>query len=174
MEIVVLRYGHRIIRDERVTSHCCLAARALGAKKIIIEGSEDKTLTEVIESMSKKWGSGFKVEFTDSWRKTLAEYKKKGYTSVHLTMYGGEAERFIGEIRKKEKILAIIGSQKVERDVYEKSDYNISITQQPHSEISALAVFLYMLTSGKTGLKKAQLSIVPDVKGRKIVKNTKK
>ena len=68
-EVVVLRYGHRYHRDLRVTSHCCLVARALGAKKIIIQGDEDKSIRESVENINEKWGKGFKLEFNESWKK---------------------------------------------------------------------------------------------------------
>jgi len=42
--VAVLRYGHRPYRDLRVTTHCCLVARALGAEKIVIQGCEDPAL----------------------------------------------------------------------------------------------------------------------------------
>jgi predicted SpoU family rRNA methylase len=35
VEIVVFRYGHRLERDKRTTTHCALVARVLGAKEII-------------------------------------------------------------------------------------------------------------------------------------------
>ena len=148
-EVVVLRYGHRIVRDYRVTSHCCLVARAFGAKKIIIDGDEDRTIENSIKEVTNKWGGGFVVEFTPSWRKTMARYRKKGYNPVHATMYGLPMQKEIKKIRKQDKVLFVIGSQKVEREVYEKSRYNISITLQPHSEIAALAIFLDYYFGGK-------------------------
>ena len=53
------------------------------------------------------------------------------------------------KIKKEQKIAVLIGSQKVEREVYEKVDYNIAITHQPHSEIAALAIFLDRYQEGK-------------------------
>jgi len=35
--ITVLRIGHRISRDKRITTHVALVARAFGADKILIE-----------------------------------------------------------------------------------------------------------------------------------------
>ena len=35
--IIVLRIGHRIGRDKRITTHVALVARAFGANKIIID-----------------------------------------------------------------------------------------------------------------------------------------
>jgi len=172
-EIVVLRYGHRLVRDYRVTSHCCLVARAFGAKKVIIAGDEDKGIGKSVEDIVKRWGGGFKVEFTDSWRKSLEQHKKKGFYSVHLTMYGLSLQKEIGKLRKKGKILLVIGSQKVEKEVYEKSDANIAITGQPHSEIAALAVALDWLQDGKELAKKfsrAKIRIVPQKRGKKVSK----
>lgn len=151
---VVLRYGHRPYRDERVTSHCCLVARALGAKKIIIQGKEEASLKKTVKDIVKRWGGHFKIEFSKSWQKTVKEYKKKGWLVVHLTMYGKPLGNTIKKIRKEKKALVIIGSQKVERDVYKESDYNIAIGKQPHSEIAALAIFLDRFFEGKELNKK--------------------
>jgi len=172
-EIAVLRYGHRLVRDYRVTTHCCLVARAFGAKKIIIAGDEDKSITESIEDISKRWGGSFKVEFTGNWRKTLAEFKKKGFFSVHLTMYGLQLQKEEKRLWQKKKILIVIGSQKVEKEVYEQSDANIAVTSQPHSEIAALAVALDRIQKGQElalRFQKAEINIVPQAKGKKVAK----
>ena len=172
-EIVVLRYGHRLVRDYRVTSHCCLVARAFGAKKIIIAGDEDKSIIESVEDVSKRWGGSFKVEFTGSWRKTLTEFRKRGFFLVHLTMYGLQLQKEEKKLRHKKKILIVIGSQKVEKEVYEQSDANISVTGQPHSEIAALAVALDRIQKGQElalRFQKAQIKVVPQEKGKKVAK----
>lgn len=122
--------------------------------------------------MNKNWGSDFEIAFTDSWKKTLQEYKKKKFFSVHLTMYGLPLQKQIQKLRKQKKILIIIGSQKVETEVYHKADANISVTQQPHSEIAALAVALDWMQKGKELEKKfkgARIRIVPQEKGKKVV-----
>jgi len=171
-EIAVLRYGHRLVRDYRVTSHCCLVARAFGAKKIIIAGDEDESIKKSVEDIVKRWGGSFKIGFTDSWRKTLTEYKKKGFFPVHLTMYGLPLQKEIKKIRKKNKILLVVGSQKVEKEVYEQSSANIAVTGQPHSEIAALSVTLDRIQNGEELEKRfsnAKIRVVP-AKNRKIVK----
>ncbi len=175
-EIAVLRYGHRLVRDYRVTSHCCLVARAFGAKKVIIAGDEDKSLKKSVDDVASRWGGAFKVEFTDSWRKSLAWFKKKGFFSVHLTMYGLPLQTEIKKLRKKGKVLFVIGSQKVEKEVYEKSDANIAVTGQPHSEIAALAVALDWVQSGKELGKrfaKAKIRVVPQKIGKMVSKRGK-
>jgi tRNA (cytidine56-2'-O)-methyltransferase len=172
-KIVVLRYGHRLVRDYRVTSHACLVARALGAEKIIINGERDQSVEKSVKSVVTRWGGKFSVEFAESWRKVLKEYKKKGYFVAHLTMYGKALEKEAKELRKQKKILLIIGSQKVEPAVYELSDLNLSVTQQPHSEIAALAVALDWIFDGKELSKKfgnAKIKVLPRGKGKKIVR----
>ena len=172
MEVIVLRYGHRHVRDARVTSHCCLVARAFGAGKIIVEGFEDGELKRTVESVNKNWGRGIGLEFTEHWKPILKKYKKLGYKVVHTTMYGLPLQNKIAKIRTWKKVLLIIGSQKVEKEVYEMADMNISITLQPHSEVAALAIFLHEYFEGEELGKKfngGKLSIVPQKIGKKIV-----
>jgi tRNA (cytidine56-2'-O)-methyltransferase len=87
-------------------------------------------------------------------------------------MYGLPVEKMQKKLQKLKEIVAIIGSQKVERGIYEIADFNISIGQQPHSEIAALAVFLDRLQKGK-GLSKlfkgAKIRIKPSVKGKNVI-----
>ncbi|MFH1225101.1 MAG: tRNA (cytidine(56)-2'-O)-methyltransferase [Candidatus Diapherotrites archaeon] len=172
-EVVVLRYGHRAVRDYRVTSHCCLVARAFGAKRIIIAGEADPEIKQSVDGVTAKWGGKFEVQFTDSWRETITGHKKKGFACVHTTMYGLRLQDEIKRIRKRGKVLLILGSQKVERAVYEMADFNVAITSQPHSEIAALAVFLHEYFQGKgLGLefKGAKTKITPEAHGKNVRK----
>ena len=172
-EIVVLRYGHRHVRDYRVTSHCCLVARAFGADKIEVIGERDQSIVDTLNEINARWGKGAELEFFDSWEKRFEHYRGAGFTSVHLTMYGLQVQDVEGELAKKGKLLIIIGSQKVEREVYERSDYNVSVTRQPHSEIAALAVFMDRVQKG-TELSKtfpgARIEVEPVNKGKKVKK----
>ncbi|MBN2127555.1 MAG: tRNA (cytidine(56)-2'-O)-methyltransferase [Candidatus Diapherotrites archaeon] len=175
MEIVVLRYGHRHVRDYRVTTHCGLVSRALGAKKIIICGEQDLKIIENINKIKKNWGGDFELEFAESWKKTLKEYKKQGFTILHNTMYGIPLQKKIKEIRKAKKILIVIGSKKVETEVYHLSDYNIAVTNQPHSEIASLAITLDLLQDRKELEKEfsnSKIKIIPSENG-KHVENSK-
>jgi len=40
--ITILRIGHRISRDKRITTHVALVARAFGAEKIYIDQKDTK------------------------------------------------------------------------------------------------------------------------------------
>ena len=170
--IVVFRYGHRPIRDERVTTHCCLVARAFGCNKIIIHGREDTGLVDTVHRVSEQFGGKFAVEFTESWRKGLQQLKQQGFCLAHLTMYGQEVHSVQKQLKKFKKLAVIIGSQKVPMEVYRLSDYNISVTSQPHSEIAALAVCLDTLSDPKrpTRFPNAKIQITPSRRGKNVTK----
>lgn len=171
-EIVVIRYGHREVRDFRVTSHCALVARAFGAKEIIICGEDDPSMKKSVDDVTKRWGGPFKVSFEEDWKVIFKKLKQKKYKIAHLTMYGSSISQLDKKIRKDKKIAVLIGSQKVEREVYNKVDYNIAITNQPHSEIAALAVFLDHQQKGTEldkKFKNAKIEIEGQERGKKVV-----
>lgn len=170
MQTIILRYGHRQTRDQRATTHCCLVARAFGAQKIIIDGEQDKELKKTINKITKKWGGKFNTTFTNSWKKTIQKYKKHGFKIIHLTMYGLPIKKELQKIKKHKKIIIIIGSQKVEKQVYDTADYNISITNQPHSEIAALAVFLHETIKTPSKFENAKIKIIPNKKTKHVQK----
>ena len=87
-------------------------------------------------------------------------------------MYGEKNDYVAKEIRKNQKILIVVGAEKVPRTIYEKSDYNVSVSNQPHSEISALGIVLDRLHEGKQFDMKFNNSvrkIIPTKKGKKVV-----
>ena len=55
MNIEVLRIGQRVIRDDRVTTHVALVARAFGASKIYMN-EVDPEIESTIKRMNKTWG----------------------------------------------------------------------------------------------------------------------
>ena len=55
MEIEVLRIGQRVIRDDRVTTHVALVARAFGASKIYMN-EVDPEISETIQKINSTWG----------------------------------------------------------------------------------------------------------------------
>ena len=62
MEIEVLRIGQRVIRDDRVTTHVALVARAFGASKIYMN-EVDPEISETIQKINSTWGGDFEIEF---------------------------------------------------------------------------------------------------------------
>lgn len=170
MKIVVLRLGHRIGRDKRITTHLALTARAFGADKLIYSGEKDSSLEESVRDVVNRWGGEFKITHTERWRKIIKNWKG---TIIHLTVYGIPIQKRIGKIQKQKKDkLIIVGGKKVPGEVYEMSDYNISVTQQPHSELSALVIFLHELFEGEElekEFKNAEIRVIPQEKGKKVV-----
>ena len=146
MNIEVLRIGQRVVRDDRVTTHVALVARALGASKIYMN-EVDPEIEDTVEQINETWGGNFEIEFFSNW-KDIISMKKNNAKIVHLTMYGENINKIYSKIQKEDKILIIVGAEKVPREIYEKADYNVSIGMQPHSEISALAVFLDRVQKG--------------------------
>ncbi|MFH1631226.1 MAG: tRNA (cytidine(56)-2'-O)-methyltransferase [Candidatus Aenigmatarchaeota archaeon] len=173
MSITILRIGHRHDRDARISTHCGLVARALGADKIIYGGEKDESLLGSVKNVAKNWGGPFKVEYAESWRKIIRQYTKKRSLVVHLTMYGLPIQKEIDRIRKKSKkgVLIIIGAEKVPGEVYRLADYNIAVANQPHSEVASLAIFLHEIQKGREltkKFKKAKLRIIPMAVGKKV------
>mgnify|MGYP000147270295 CR=1 FL=1 len=175
MKIIVLRYGHRPQRDKRISTHVALVARAFGADGIIFSDVIDEKVEESIKKVVETWGGDFFVKMGIPWRKVIKEWKEKGGIIVHLTMYGEniESSDVVERIKQENKdILLIVGSQKVPSEFYKIADYNVAIGNQPHSEVAALAVFLYKFFEGKCLLKEyksAKLKIIPQKRGKKVV-----
>jgi tRNA (cytidine56-2'-O)-methyltransferase len=173
MNVSVLRIGHRLVRDDRMTTHAALVARAFGADMIYMTGV-DQSVNETVASVSKRWGGKFKVEVIQDWKSLAKAWRKEGGKVAHLTMYGINIDDVTERLRKESKVLVIIGAEKVPREVFELADYNIAISNQPHSEIAALAIFLDRTFRGKQFKKAfagAKLKIEPTEKGKKVHEN---
>jgi tRNA (cytidine56-2'-O)-methyltransferase len=143
MAVIVLRYGHRPFRDQRATTHVILAARALGADKVVFCGERDNQLISRINSIINEYGGDFSVEYIEQWIEYIQKFRENGGYLVHLTMYGELIQEKIEDIKnRKGNCLVFVGSQKVPPEAYKLADFNIAVTNQPHSEIAALAIFL--------------------------------
>jgi tRNA (cytidine56-2'-O)-methyltransferase len=174
MKIEVLRIGTRLVRDDRVTTHVTLVSRAFGASKIYMYDANPE-INQTISKVNKMWGSDFKVEIIDNWKNIVKLKKKESFKIVHLTMYGENINTIQDEIRKEDKILIIVGAEKVPREAYDMADYNIAIGNQPHSEISALAILLDRILQGKQLQKKysnGEREIIPTKKGKNVITKT--
>jgi tRNA (cytidine56-2'-O)-methyltransferase len=169
MRVDVLRLGHRYSRDRRLTTHVGLTARAFGASSLIVD-SKDSHLVDSINAVSDNWGGVFKVEYTDSWRKTIGEYDGD---RIHLTMYGINVDDAVDRLRVEENKLIIIGGQKVPAEVYDMVDYNIAVGNQPHSEVAALAILLDRIFEGKQFSRdfRGRKKIVPQERGKKVIED---
>lgn len=168
MKIVVLRLGHRPLRDKRVTTHVALAARAFGADGIVIS-EEDKNIEASVKDVAERWGGKFFVK-TANWERCIKSWKG---IVVHLTMYGMPLDGAIEEIRKTKKdVLIVVGAEKVPGKLFAIADYNVAVGNQPHSEVSAVSVFLDRFFMGR-GLGKefaGKLRIVPSKNSKKVIR----
>ncbi len=169
--ITILRIGHRISRDKRITTHVALVARAFGADKILID-TEDKKIEETIRSTCNRFGGDFKIETGVDKKKILREWNGN---IVHLTMYGEELVKSISNIDKKKDLLVIVGAEKVPPNIYEAANFNVSVGNQPHSEVAALALFLDKYTDGKWQNKKfnGKIEILPSSSGKRVISKDK-
>jgi len=169
--INILRIGHRISRDKRITTHVALVSRAMGADKIFI-GTKDQKIEENIRSTCKRFGGEFKIETGVDKKKIIKNWDG---IIVHLTMYGGDLETSINKIDKNKDLLVIVGAEKVPPQIYDAADFNISVGNQPHSEVAALAIFLDRYTKGLWQKKKfnGKIEILPCNNGKKVLSKDK-
>lgn len=170
--IVILRIGHRVFRDSRVTSHVCLTARALGANGVIIADREDKLVESTMRDFTERFGGPFEVQSGVPWRKAIRDWRDAGGKIVHLTAYGLPLPKVLPEIQKMTyDMLVIVGSEKMPGEVFKIADWNVSVTSQPMSEVAALAIFLDWFKEHREfdhEFSEAQISIVPSKNGKEI------
>jgi len=171
--VYVLRIGHRPQRDKRITTHVALVARAFGAHGFILGDTYDDHVIESITKVLASWGGYMLIEQGVNSRKYVLKWRKRGGEVIHLTMYGLHVDDVIDEIRNSNRDkLIIVGAEKVPPFYYQNADYNIAIGNQPHSEVSALAIFLDKLYEGRELhflFPKSKIRIVPQKKGKKVV-----
>jgi len=170
MVIEVVRIGQRIVRDDRVTTHVALVARAFGASKIFMT-EVNPEIKETLEKINRTWGGNFIVEFIENWKSVVKKKKKDGYKIVHLTMYGESINDAQNDMSEEKNLLVVVGAEKVPREIYDIADYNVGVGSQPHSEISALAILLDRIQVGEQFQKDfpgGKRKIIPTKKGKNV------
>jgi tRNA (cytidine56-2'-O)-methyltransferase len=169
-EVAVLRLGHRPGRDERTTTHVGLTARALGADRLILEDVAEGRRETVVD-ITDRFGGPFDVEVTDQ---PLGRVRSWDGAIAHLTMYGEPIQDVEDDLRathRETPLLVVVGAEKVPFEVYEHADYNVGVTNQPHSEIAALAVFLDRLFGGSEldrDWENADQQVIPKETGKRV------
>jgi len=172
MRIIVLRLGHRIQRDQRITTHVALTARALGAEGMLLD-SDDRGIAKSIEEASVRWGGSFYVKNITGWKSEIKKWKEAGGKVLHLTMYGINLPDAMHEI-VTDKLMIVVGAEKVPPELYELADWNVAVGNQPHSEVGALAIALDRLQKarGKDALRTqftgGELEIIPKRRGKEV------
>lgn len=172
MRIVILRLGHRIQRDQRITTHVALTARALGAEGMLLD-SDDSGIEKSLEEAGARWGGSFYVKRITSWKSEIRKWKEAGGKVIHLTMYGINLPDAIPEI-DTEALMIVVGAEKVPPEIYGLADWNIGVGNQPHSEVAALAITLDRLQAAsgndalRTQLPGGELEIIPRRSGKEV------
>jgi tRNA (cytidine56-2'-O)-methyltransferase len=131
--------------------------------------ADDTGILRSVSAVVERWGGNFFVRNRVGWRGCISHWKEQGGTVVHLTMYGTPVREVIGELRSRERILVVVGAEKVPGAMYGLADYNVSVTTQPHSEVASLAVFLDHLFGGEELNREypdALMRIVPSSAGK--------
>ena len=141
LRLSVLRLGHRRERDKRITSHLGLTARAFGADEVILAGEEDPSALETWNSVTERFGGDFECRYEAKPMGWLRRFSKRG-TVIHLTMYGEPWREAVESIPRDAHTVVVVGGTKVPGELFRIADHNVSIGNQPHSEVAALAVFL--------------------------------
>jgi tRNA (cytidine56-2'-O)-methyltransferase len=166
--ITVLRIGHRPERDKRITTHVALVARAFGAKQILVD-TRDPGLEKNFQSTCERWGGDVSIRTGVKWREELRNFQGK---KIHLTMYGETLNKAMAQVSEKDDIMIVVGAEKVPREVYDLATINVSIGNQPHSEVAALAIFLYEFNDGAMPkFPDGKMTIIPDPRGKTVVEN---
>ena len=167
-EVAVVRLGHRPGRDERTTTHVGLTARALGADRVVLPANAGEAI-EAAREVAARFGGPFAVEAAES---PLAFVRGWDGAVVHLTLYGEPVQDVLSAVRERHRqasTLVVVGGGKVPFEAYERADWNVSVTNQPHSEIAALAVFLDRLFEGRELAREwedAERVVVPQSAGK--------
>ena len=78
----VIRLGHRVDRDRRMTSHLGLTARALGANGMIIFGDRDSSIVQTLSGVSERFGGKFTSRFEKNPMGYLKKFRMGGARTV--------------------------------------------------------------------------------------------
>lgn len=169
MDVTVLRLGHRPHRDQRLSTHVCLTARAFGARRVVFP-SLDSKVEETVMDVVDRFGGPFELVEDPEWRPLIRGFEG---TSLHLTMYGEKHLDVVDRVRGEDPLLLVVGGGKVPREVYNMVDANVAVGNQPHSEAAALGVWLFEV-AGEDALfgdrEGAQVRIEPTARGKRITR----
>jgi tRNA (cytidine56-2'-O)-methyltransferase len=131
--------------------------------------ARDSGVVTSIRDVVGRWGGDFFIEDQVSWKRCIRDWKEAGGVVVHLTMYGEPLSSHEKELQAQDRLLVVVGAEKVPGEIYGLADYNIAVTGQPHSEISSLAVFLDHIFSGEElgrTFPGARIRVIPSPDGK--------
>ncbi len=169
--VTVVRLGHRPGRDDRMTTHVALTARALGADRVVLpENATDAV--DTARDVTDRFGGPFSVETTDDLLGTIRAWDGP---LVHLTMYGEPVQTLEEDLHEQlqdDPMMVVVGAEKVPFEVYTEATHNVAVTNQPHSEIAALAVLLDRVFAGAELDREwagARKQVLPKETGKQVI-----
>lgn len=171
--IVLLRLGHRPERDKRITTHVGLTARLLGAEGMLL-ASDDRHIVESLEDVVKRWGGDFYIKNNVNPKQEIKKWKDEGGKVCHLSMYGINLPDIAPELKKCEKLMLVVGAEKVPPEIYQLADWNVAVGSQPHSEVAAVALTMDRIAEEdplKREFPNAELRIIPTECGKRVIEN---
>ena len=172
-KVILLRLGHRPGRDKRITTHVGLTARLLGADGMLL-AADDPVVVKSLEDVVSRWGGNFYIKNKVDFNQEIKEWKACGGKVCHLSMYGVNLPNVTDELKKCDKLMIIVGAEKVPPEIYYLADWNIAVGNQPHSEVAALAITMDRIADVDTlGIKfpGAELTIIPTKRGKQVIEN---
>ena len=174
-QIVLLRLGHRPERDKRITTHVGLTARLLGAEGMLL-ASDDPGIVQTLEDVVRRWGGDFYIKNNVNFKQEIKEWKAAGGKVCHLSMYGVNLPEVTSELKTCEKLMIVVGAEKVPPEIYQLADWNVAVGSQPHSEVAAVAITMDRIAESeplKREFPDAELTIIPTEKGKHVLENIK-
>jgi tRNA (cytidine56-2'-O)-methyltransferase len=143
----------------------CLTSRALGAAEITFIGKKDNRLVRQVNDLNKKWGGKFKVQFAKNYKDFLKSTTK--YKKIYLTRYGLPLQEKSYTIKTYTNIVLIVAlmDKNEINSIYKFSDFNISVSSQPHCAAAAIAIFLHEFYNGRElamHFENAKYKLVPN------------
>ncbi|MGC8496118.1 MAG: hypothetical protein ACP5MX_02845 [Candidatus Micrarchaeia archaeon] len=137
-------------------------ARAFGASEIIFVSKPDPRLKRNISLLNSKWGGSFSVGFARDYAEVVKA--KQSYKIIYLTRFGTPISKTIYAIKTYKNLLVVITTKEALAEILKIADFEVSLTTQPHSGSSALAVLLHMFYEGRElamHFENAKYKIVP-------------
>jgi len=139
---------------------------------VYVTETHDRELEETLRRVSQDFGGSFSVETGVPWRSTIMKWKDSGGKIVHLTAYGLRLSDVITEIRRSESPkMIVVGAEKMPGEVFQLADWNVAVTNQPISEVSALGIFLDWLDGHRLSkdFQGGKMKIVPSKRGKSVI-----
>lgn len=169
--IVLLRLGHRPERDKRITTHVGLTARLLGAEGMLL-ASDDPGIVQTLDDVVRRWGGNFYVKNNVNFKQEMRDWQAAGGKICHLSMYGINLPDVTDELKSCDRLMIVVGAEKVPPEVYQLADWNVAVGSQPHSEVAAVAITLDRIADSEPLRRKfpeAELTIIPSEKGKRVI-----